>query len=598
MSDPELSDIRNRVLLYIITSFVITVILIFFTKILFAETIIEKPQELWENDSLLIEDAELSEEDAEYDTDNENLVKDDSNFDSSDQIIESSLNYSIFDTVGLYDETNGGFVASIWKNSDLNQVEYLLNSISKPSSNNTLTNLLKKSLLTISSLPKKKSESDKSFFDLKINFFINNGNYDIINSLINLVEEKNLNDDLYKIVIDSYLIQGDYKSACSIIKKLKGQITKLELTSFCKAMSNNLPALDAMISLLLEEKNEDRELINIYYSYLNKIPYNLTNLNSLDLKKANLIANQNIDYSELISESSELSLQIFYVQSDLPTNIKKVSLAEYLVSRNLINSEILSDLYKDFAINNENNLLSNSLDSESTLNKRSAVFSEIRNTSEQKDLVKLLDIFVKEMGTKGLLFSVSPLVYDKVKVIVPSLEYKNEMVSLCILLLINNDIEKCEEWIEVLKSDINDKYIGSKLRFYLSLKKPLESKIINFEEVENIFNNKNLTDAQKNLFAKFIMIRSSEHSISFWSSKNELNHIPGVTVNIRLIEYLKQIDKINIGEAILLSCLIYGNNLNYMQDSYAMFSILDALEQIDPSYSNEFVFEYFANNPI
>ena len=144
MSDPELSDIRNRVLLYIITSFVITVILIFFTKILFAETIIEKPQELWENDSLLIEDAELSEEDAEYDTDNENLVKDDSNFDSSDQIIESSLNYSIFDTVGLYDETNGGFVASIWKNSDLNQVEYLLNSISKPSSNNTLTNLLKK----------------------------------------------------------------------------------------------------------------------------------------------------------------------------------------------------------------------------------------------------------------------------------------------------------------------------------------------------------------------------------------------------------------------------------------------------------------------
>ena len=591
MNDPELSDIRNRVLLYIITSFVITVILIFFTKTLFAEVIIEKPLNLWENDSLLVEEVE-------YDSDNKTLLEEIDNFDSSNQITESSLNYSIFDSVGLYDETNGGFVASIWKNSDLTQVQYLLDSIGKPSSNNTLTNLLKKSLLTISNSPKKTSKDDKSFFDLKINFFNNNGNYDIINSLIDLVDEKDLNDDLYKMVIDSQLIQGDYKSACRIIKKLKDQIIKLELTSFCKAMSNNLPALDLMISLLLEEKNVDRELINIYYSYVNKIPYNLTNLNSLDLKKANLITNQNIDYSELISESSELSLQIFYVQSDLPTNVKKVSLAEYLVSRNLIDSEILSNLYKSFAIDSDINLLSDSLDSESSLVKRSAVFSKIRNTSEQKDLAKLLDIFVKEMGSEGLLFSVSPLVYDKVKVITPSLEHKNEMVSLCILLLINNDIEKCEEWIEALESDINDKEVSPKLKFYLSLKKPLESERININEVENIFNNETLTDAQKNLFVKFIMIRNSEHSVSFWNSKNKLNHISGVTVNIRLIEYLKQITEINIGEAILLSYLIYGNNLDHMQDSYAMFGILDALEQIDPSYSNEFVFEYFANNPI
>ena len=258
MNDPELSDIRNRVLLYIITSFVITVILIFFTKTLFAEVIIEKPLNLWENDSLLVEEVE-------YDSDNKTLLEEIDNFDSSNEITESSLNYSIFDSVGLYDETNGGFVASIWKNSDLTQVQYLLDSIGKPSSNNTLTNLLKKSLLTISNSPKKTSKDDKSFFDLKINFFNNNGNYDIINSLIDLVDEKDLNDDLYKMVIDSQLIQGDYKSACRIIKKLKDQIIKLELTSFCKAMSNNLPALDLMISLLLEEKNVDRELINIYY---------------------------------------------------------------------------------------------------------------------------------------------------------------------------------------------------------------------------------------------------------------------------------------------------------------------------------------------
>ena len=76
-------------------------------------------------------------------------------------------------------------------------------------------------------------------------------------------------------------IKKEDKLAAGIIKKLKDQIIKLELTSFCKAMSNNLPALDLMISLLLEEKNVDRELINIYYSYVNKIPYNLTNLNFL-----------------------------------------------------------------------------------------------------------------------------------------------------------------------------------------------------------------------------------------------------------------------------------------------------------------------------
>ena len=72
-----------------------------------------------------------------------------------------------------------------------------------------------------------------------------------------------------------------------LICKLDSQISegkfKLEINSFCKAMSNNLPALDLMISLLIEEDIADKDLLYIYYSYINQTEIDLKRIKNIEL---------------------------------------------------------------------------------------------------------------------------------------------------------------------------------------------------------------------------------------------------------------------------------------------------------------------------
>ncbi len=107
-----------------------------------------------------------------------------------------------------------------------------------------------------------------------------------------------------------------------------------------------------------------------------------------------------------------------------------------------------------------------------------------------------------------------------------------------------------------------------------------------------------LSDLDKNLIAKFLSMRQEDKFLEFWKSPNDMNRTSGITINIKFVEYLSQIKDISVGEAILLSSIIYGNNNEHSKDVYALFSIIQTLETINPSYTNEFLFEYFANNLI
>ena len=100
-------------------------------------------------------------------------------------------------------------------------------------------------------------------------------NYNEIEKLFGLIPEDDLNDDLLNKYITSKLINGDYKSICRLDSQISEGKFKLEINSFCNAMSNNLPALDLMISLLIEEDIADKDLLYIYYSYINQTEIDL-----------------------------------------------------------------------------------------------------------------------------------------------------------------------------------------------------------------------------------------------------------------------------------------------------------------------------------
>jgi hypothetical protein len=591
MEDIKTNFIRNNSLLYIFTAVVVSVIIIFSINTIYAEENDKKPLDLWENNSLLSKDEDKKKE--------LNSVSTNNIINSEEEIDQSKINVSNLDSIGVYDESNGGFSIGVWKNSNFDQIEYLLNKVPPDSRNTVLKNLINKSLLTISNPPVQKNKNEKIFFDLKIAYLEKAANYNEIEKLFGLIPEDDLNDDLLNKYITSKLINGDYKSICSLDGQISEGKFKLEINSFCKAMSNNLPALDLMISLLIEEDIADKDLLYIYYSYINQTEIDLKRIKNLDIKKINLISNLGIDFSEYINENSPLELQLFFIYSKLKVEDKKVVLAENLLSTSTLESSVLGDLYKQYFTGSNLNTSVDYLNMESSMKKRVGIYNLIRSTSDQSKLPKLLSLYVDEMGSQKLLLNSANLVYDKAKIITPKQSYKNDVLPICVILLINNDTEKCKEWLDALTFDKDSKEIIKKIKFYLFLKNgddQIKSSVLN--NAENYVSLESLDDIDKNIIAKFFSLRQENQFLEFWRSKNDMIRTSGITINIKLIEYLNQIKDISVGEAILLSSIIYGNNNEHSKDVYALFSIIKTLEVINPSFTDEFLFEYFANNLI
>jgi hypothetical protein len=591
MEDIKKNFIRNNSLLYIFTAVVVSVIIIFSINTIYAEENDKKPLDLWENDSLLSKDEDKKKE--------LNSVSNNNIINSEEEIDQSKINVSNLDSIGVYDESNGGFSIGVWKNSNFDQIEYLLNKVPPDSRNTVLKNLINKSLLTISNPPVQKNKNEKIFFDLKIAYLEKAANYNEIEKIFSLISEDDLNDNLLNKYITSKLINGDYKSICRLDSQISEGKFKLEINSFCKAMSNNLPALDLMISLLIEEDIADKDLLYIYYSYINQTEIDLKRIKNLDIKKINLISNLGIDFSEYIDENSPLELQLFFIYSKLKAEDKKVVLAENLLSTSTLESSVLGDLYKQYFTGSNLNTSVDYLNMESSMKKRVGIYNLIRSTSDQSKLPRLLSLYVDEMGSQKLLLNSANLVYDKAKIITPKQSYKNDTLPICVILLINNDIEKCKEWLDVLTFDKESKEIIKKIKFYLFLKNDdnqIKSSVLN--NAENYVSLESLDDLDKNIIAKFLSLRQENQFLEFWSSKNDMIRTSGITINIKLIEYLNQIKDISVGEAILLSSIIYGNNNEHSKDVYALFSIIKTLEVINPTFTNEFLFEYFANNLI
>jgi len=591
MEDIKTNFIRNNSLLYIFNAVVVSVIIIFSINTTYAEENDKKPLDLWENNSLLSKDEDKKKE--------LNSVSTNNIINSEEEIDQSKINVSNLDSIGVYDESNGGFSIGVWKNSNFDQIEYLLNKVPPDSRNTVLKNLINKSLLTISNPPVQKNKNEKIFFDLKIAYLDKAANYNEIEKLFGLIPEDDLNDDLLNKYITSKLINGDYKSICSLDGQISEGKFKLEINSFCKAMSNNLPALDLMISLLIEEDIADKDLLYIYYSYINQTEIDLKRIKNLDIKKINLISNLGIDFSEYINENSPIELQLFFIYSKLKVEDKKVVLAENLLSTSTLESSVLGDLYKQYFTGSNLNTSVDYLNMESSMKKRVGIYNLIRSTSDQSKLPKLLSLYVDEMGSQKLLLNSANLVYDKAKIITPKQSYKNDVLPICVILLINNDTEKCKEWLDALTFDKDSKEIIKKIKFYLFLKNgddQIKSSVLN--NAENYVSLESLDDIDKNIIAKFFSLRQENQFLEFWRSKNDMIRTSGITINIKLIEYLNQIKDISVGEAILLSSIIYGNNNEHSKDVYALFSIIKTLEVINPSFTDEFLFEYFANNLI
>ena len=570
-------------------TYIFTIVIIFFLSFIsvFAETITSEPLEIWanENDGENI-DINISLDEGEKVETTQSIIS------------QTNIAYSAYDTIGFYDQTSNGFNPSMWENSNFESVKFLIDQLSDNYQSKSIINLLDKTLLSISTPPKKNKISSQSFLDLKMEYYIQNQNDNVIRKILDQVSIDDWTD--YDLVnyINHYLISNNYKNVC--VKKYLNQFnetkTKLIYQTFCKAMSNNLPATDLLLSLLQEQGQVDKEFLYIINSYINGQEIELKNIKFINPLKLSLINNKNIDFSELVSEESDINIKKYYALSNLKNTEKKVRITEELVQKNIISSNILSNSYKNYL--SDNNIFTNIeyKNAKNDLEKRIFLFSQIRNNSDQKVLVKLTSNFINEMRTSNMLYSSYSLIYDKIKVIQPKSDYSKQVLDVCILLMMNGDNERCKEWSQIIKFNnvLSDEY--ALIEYFLYLNTESITKEFNKNFVENILLSNKITEFNKNIIVKHLEISTDLRFSDYWKSKSKLNKVSAIVPNIRLIEYLKNASNYNIGEAALLILTLSSSKKFSDLDDFSIFAILEALNKIDPITMRKLIFEISVKN--
>ena len=564
-------------LLYIITIYLVSIIFIIFSANA-EQTDTKEPFDIWAEDSLVPINENVTEDD----------VKIDENTESKSAVKESDFSYSRKDSLGLIDISNGGFDTTLWNGSSYSDIEYLINSLPEVSYSSTLRELLVNSLLTIATPPKYNLESTQSYLDLKINFLASKGYFEEIYLLSTLMNEDEINEQILRNIEKYFLISGNYKRICNRdVTYFSDYFNDLYYTSFCNAMNSNLLALDLNISLMREESKHEKEYIELLISLLNDELTNTNEIGDISLIKLNLLKNEKINYDNLIKEDADIEYKLFYVLSSQDSNLKKINITETLLELGLLDVSYLADFYKGYKFDNVN-------EKNITLENRISIYQEIRKTASQEKIVKLIPKFIDTFSKQGFINKASTLIYDKVKVITPKQNFVAESLDVCLILILNKDLDKCKEWLNVIDYKDDYKILMAKIKFYLFLNSDIS---FSLDELEILLEDKKLSSKQKNIIVKYYELMTDEKISNYWKTPNDLNRVSSVITNVKLDEYLKSLDN-QIGEMILLLNLIHGDQNFVNLHETTIFTIIEGLVNIDPVYANQYVFEYLTKDTL
>ena len=569
-------SIRNKVTLYIIS---LSLISSFFINIdvLAESNLSQEPYEIWQENSVISEIESSVEKSNTQEA--VNLT--------NQTVKQENFLFTKADAIGLYDPTNGGFEANLWDGSNIEDIAYLINTAPVESTSSTLTNLVKNVILTTAAPPDKSNSDSLSFLDLKSDFLISRGYYKNISQLFSLLNSDEINDILSDGMIDNLLIYNQYKRICNSNSNLISErLSDLYFASFCNAMSANKLTLDLNISLMRDDNNSYNEE---YLSLLSEIIYSdeikAENLKEINLINLNLLQKYNVDIDKYISINSPIKFKLFYFLNYKKNNLKKISIAEELVKKGLVEHKYLAEIYQSFDLSNTKDAGEDNL----ALLERIKIFKDIRKTSSQAELVNKIPEYVSLFSAHGMLETASLMIYDKIKIVQPKPDYIDNASGICLVFILNDDPEKCNEWVSQLSLNSNTLEL-SKANFYLSL---VNGKAIKETNLNQLIDYEGFSDRQKNIIVKYYELITNSKKISYWKTPNELNKVSSITANIKLHNYFESLEN-QIGEKIILLNILHGDDNFNENDEFSIFLIIDSLFEINEAYAQDYILEYFS----
>ena len=569
-------SIRNKVTLYIIS---LSLISSFFINIdvLAESNLSQEPYEIWQENSVISEIESSVEKSNTQEA--VNLT--------NQTVKQENFLFTKADAIGLYDPTNGGFEANLWDGSNIEDIAYLINTAPVESTSSTLTNLVKNVILTTAAPPDKSNSDSLTFLNLKSDFLISRGYYKNISQLFSLLNSDEINDILSDGMIDNLLIYNQYKRICNSNSNLISErLSDLYFASFCNAMSANKLTLDLNISLMRDDNNSYNEE---YLSLLSEIIYSdeikAENLKEINLINLNLLQKYNVDIDKYISINSPIKFKLFYFLNYNKNNLKKISIAEELVKKGLVEHKYLAEIYQSFDLSNTKDAGDDNL----ALLERIKIFKDIRKTSSQAELVNKIPEYVSLFSAHGMLDTASLMIYDKIKIVQPKPDYIDNASGICLVFILNDDPEKCNEWVSQLNLNSNTLEL-SKAKFYLSL---ANGKAIKETNLNQLIDYEGFSDRQKNIIVKYYELITNSKKISYWKTPNELNKVSSITANIKLHNYFESLEN-QLGEKIILLNILHGDDNFNENDEFSIFLIIDSLFEINKAYAQDYILEYFS----
>ena len=568
-------SIRNKVSLYIIS---LSLISSFFINIdvLAESNLSQEPYEIWQENSVISEIESSVEKSNTQEA--VNLT--------NQTVKQENFLFTKADAIGLYDPTNGGFEANLWDGSNIEDIAYLINTAPVESTSSTLTNLVKNVILTTAAPPDKSNSDSLSFLNLKSDFLISRGYYKNISQLFSLLNSDEINDILSDGMIDNLLIYNQYKRICNSNSNLISErLNDLYFVSFCNAMSANRLTLDLNISLMRDDDNYDEEYLSLLSEIIYSDEIKAENLKEINLINLNLLQKYNVDIDKYISINSPIKFKLFYFLNYKKNNLKKISIAEELVKKGLVEHKYLAEIYQSFDLSNTKDAGEDNL----ALLERIKIFKDIRKTSSQAELVNKIPKYVSLFSAHGMLETASLMIYDKIKIVQPKSDYIDNASGICLVFILNDDPEKCNEWVSQLNLNSNTLEL-SKAKFYLSL---ANGKAIKETNLNQLIDYEGFSDRQKNIIVKYYELITNSKKISYWKTPNELNKVSSITANIKLHNYFESLEN-QIGEKIILLNILHGDDNFNENDEFSIFLIIDSLFEINEAYAQDYILEYFS----
>ena len=568
-------SIRNKVTLYIIS---LSLISSFFINIdvLAESNLSQEPYEIWQENSVISEIESSVEKSNTQEA--VNLT--------NQTVKQENFLFTKADAIGLYDPTNGGFEANLWDGSNIEDIAYLINTAPVESTSSTLTNLVKNVILTTAAPPDKSNSDSLSFLNLKSDFLISRGYYKNISQLFSLLNSDEINDILSDGMIDNLLIYNQYKRICNSNSNLISErLSDLYFASFCNAMSANKLTLDLNISLMRDDDNYDEEYLSLLSEIIYSDEIKAENLKEINLINLNLLQKYNVDIDKYISINSPIKFKLFYFLNYKKNNLKKISIAEELVKKGLVEHKYLAEIYQSFDLSNTKD----AGEDNSALLERIKIFKDIRKTSSQAELVNKIPEYVSLFSAHGMLETASLMIYDKIKIVQPRPDYIDNASGICLVFILNDDPEKCNEWVSQLSLNSNTLEL-SKAKFYLSL---ANGKAIKETNLNQLIDYEGFSDRQKNIIVKYYELITNSKKISYWKTPNELNKVSSITANIKLHNYFESLEN-QIGEKIILLNILHGDDNFNENDEFSIFLIIDSLFEINEAYAQDYILEYFS----